>query len=160
MNALPALLWLFFLLFQIPQQATEEKPVLLLNGTAHIGNGQTIDNAAIAFKDGRLTMIADATRIRLDMSAFRVVKVFGQHIYAATLADRDSLATASHIRYAIPLDTASLVIDPLRIGMQEGKEATLIVTDKPLGKSKPNLVMAFVEGRKVDVCKKRLRSLK
>jgi hypothetical protein len=34
---------------------------LILNAKAHIGNGKVIENSALAFKDGKITMIADAT---------------------------------------------------------------------------------------------------
>jgi hypothetical protein len=37
---------------------------LILNAKAHIGNG-VIENSALAFKDGKITMIADAV-IRID----------------------------------------------------------------------------------------------
>jgi hypothetical protein len=32
---------------------------LILNAKAHIGNGKVIENSALAFKDGKITMIAE-----------------------------------------------------------------------------------------------------
>jgi hypothetical protein len=42
-----------------------QKSILILNAKAHIGNGKVIENSALAFKDGKITMIADATVIRM-----------------------------------------------------------------------------------------------
>jgi hypothetical protein len=36
-----------------------------MNATAHLGNGQVIQNSAIGFKDGKTNPVADATKIRL-----------------------------------------------------------------------------------------------
>jgi imidazolonepropionase-like amidohydrolase len=43
---------------------------LILNAKAHIGNGKVIENSALAFKDGKITMIADATVLRIDKAAY------------------------------------------------------------------------------------------
>jgi hypothetical protein len=43
----------------------QSKSILILNAKAHIGNGQVI-NSALGFKDGKITMMADATAIRID----------------------------------------------------------------------------------------------
>jgi imidazolonepropionase-like amidohydrolase len=48
----------------------QSKSILILNAKAHIGNGKVIENSALAFKDGKITMIADATVIRIDKSAY------------------------------------------------------------------------------------------
>jgi hypothetical protein len=41
-----------------------------MNATAHLGNGQVIQNSAIGFKDGKLTLVADATKIRLAQGTY------------------------------------------------------------------------------------------
>ena len=38
--------------------------ILIMGATAHLGNGQSIPNSAIAFENGKLTLVADATTIR------------------------------------------------------------------------------------------------
>lgn len=48
--------------------------VLILGATAHIGDGTLIPNSAVAFEDGKITMVADATTIRIDQS--RYAKIF------------------------------------------------------------------------------------
>lgn len=64
----------------------QSKPVLILNATAHIGDGTVIDNAAIAFADGKITMVADARLIRIDTTGYRVIMASGKHIYPGFIA--------------------------------------------------------------------------
>ncbi|GAA4769946.1 MULTISPECIES: amidohydrolase family protein [Flavobacterium] len=76
---------------QIPAPK-QTKATLILNATAHLGNGKTIENAAIGFKDGKLTLVADATVIRLDMSAYEnVIEAKGKHIYPGFIAPNSTI---------------------------------------------------------------------
>src|ERR1700758_4780751 len=60
----------------------QTESIIIMNATAHLGNGQVIDNAAIAFENGKLTIVADARTIKLDMSNFKkVINGFGKHVY-------------------------------------------------------------------------------
>ncbi len=54
----------FNLVAQVETPAPKQtKRTLILNGIAHLGNGKIIDNAAIAFEDGKFTIVADAKTI-------------------------------------------------------------------------------------------------
>lgn len=67
--------------------AQNKKRVLLKNGFAHLGNGQVIENSYIAFKDGKIDLVADATVSRIDPSAFdTTIDVSGKHIYPGLIA--------------------------------------------------------------------------
>ncbi|MFA0963734.1 amidohydrolase family protein [Roseivirga sp. BDSF3-8] len=67
---------------QVPAPAPpQSKPILLLNGTAHIGNGEVIENSAIVFENGELTLIADARNIRLNPEDFETFSIEGKHVY-------------------------------------------------------------------------------
>jgi len=76
----------FELLAQRTPGAAQENPILLLNGTAHLGNGQVIENSAIAFDKGKITIVADATIVNLDIDEFEVYDVAGKHIYPGFIA--------------------------------------------------------------------------
>jgi hypothetical protein len=43
----------------------QSKSILILNAKAHIGNGQVIENSALGFKDGKITMM-QMLQIRID----------------------------------------------------------------------------------------------
>jgi hypothetical protein len=51
----------------------QEKPIALMNGFAHIGNGQVIQNSLITFDKGKIMMVADATVVKMDLSGFEVI---------------------------------------------------------------------------------------
>ncbi|HNP19622.1 MAG TPA: amidohydrolase family protein [Fulvivirga sp.] len=59
----------------------QTKPILLMNGVAHLGDGTVIENSAIGFADGKITLVADATTARIDMSQFEVINIEGKHVY-------------------------------------------------------------------------------
>ena len=76
------------LLSQTPTPAPPQKAAILIMGaTAHLGNGQVIENSAIAFEGGKLTIVADATLIRLDPKSFgKIYEASGKHVYPGFIA--------------------------------------------------------------------------
>ncbi|SDW57640.1 amidohydrolase family protein [Flavobacterium degerlachei] len=89
------ILSLLFSISLIAQHAPankQSKSILILNGTAHLGNGQVIDNSAIGFKDGKLTLVADATLIRLPKDAYEeTIDASGKQIYPGFIAPNSTL---------------------------------------------------------------------
>lgn len=92
---------------QTPAPAPPQKgAILIIGATAHVGNGQVIPNSAIAFENGKLTLVADATAIRLDRSKFaKIFDASGKHVYPGFIATDSRLglveidavrATADH----------------------------------------------------------------
>jgi len=70
---------------QVPGEA-QTKPILIKNATAHLGNGKIIENSVIAFEEGKLTMVADATTVKIDESKYTVVMASGKHVYPGFIA--------------------------------------------------------------------------
>ncbi len=61
--------------------------VLILGATAHLGNGRSIEKSAIAFEDGRITMVADASSVRIDPAKYnRIFDAAGKHVYPGFIA--------------------------------------------------------------------------
>ncbi len=81
-----------FITTLLPAQSPTPAPpqtgaVLILGATAHLGNGQALPNSAIAFEKGKLTLVADATTIRLDRSKFaKIFDAAGKHVYPGFIA--------------------------------------------------------------------------
>lgn len=96
---------------QNPVPAPAQKDaILILGATAHIGNGQVIPNSAIAFEKGKLTMVADATVIRLDRSKFATVyEASGKHVYPGFIAPNTDLGL-------VELEAARATVDYADIG--------------------------------------------
>ncbi|MBV6440543.1 MAG: amidohydrolase [Haliscomenobacteraceae bacterium CHB4] len=76
------------LIAQVPTPAPPQKqPILILGATAHLGNGSVIQNSAIGFENGKLTIVADATTIRIDRSKYgKIYDAAGKHVYPGFIA--------------------------------------------------------------------------
>ena len=70
--------------------AVQSESILVVGGTAHLGTGEAIENAAIGFADGFIDFVGaarDVDRKRYD----RVVEADGQHIYPGFIAPNSTL---------------------------------------------------------------------
>ncbi|HEU4717259.1 MAG TPA: amidohydrolase family protein [Bacteroidia bacterium] len=90
---LPALLFTGSLFAQQPVPAKKQtKSILLMNGTAHIGNGQVIENSVVGFKDGKITLVGDAKTVRLNMADWdTTINCVGKQIYPGIIAPNSTL---------------------------------------------------------------------
>ena len=89
-------LWLCALVCAAPLVANAQRPtpapaqtqsIVLVGATAHLGNGQVIPNAAIGFKEGKLTLVADATKSDAAIKTYeRVIDVTGKQLYPGFIA--------------------------------------------------------------------------
>ena len=89
---------ILFLSFSISLNAQHKpadkqtKSVLILNATAHLGNGKIIENSVIGFKDGKIQLVADATLIKMDFSAYDIkIDASGKHVYPGFIAPNSTL---------------------------------------------------------------------
>jgi imidazolonepropionase-like amidohydrolase len=117
---------------QIPA-SKQTKSVLILNAVAHLGNGKIIENSAIGFQDGKLTLVADATTIRLAKDAYEtIIDASEKHVYPGFIApnstlglveidavkssdDEDEIGTFNpHVRSIIAYNSESKVIETVR----------------------------------------------
>lgn len=74
---------------QTPAPA-QKGPVLITGATAHIGNGETIENSAIGFADGKIVYVGPANGA--DETAFnQVINAEGKHVYPGFIALNSTL---------------------------------------------------------------------
>lgn len=111
----------------------QTKSVLILNATAHLGNGEIIENSAIGFKDGKITLVADARLIKLSKDAYETtIDASGKHVYPGFIAPNSTLGLVEidavkssddeaeigninpHIRSIIAYTAESKVIETVR----------------------------------------------
>ncbi len=70
----------------------QTKKILLMNGFAHLGNGKIIENSVIAFEEGKLTIVANAKTIKLDMGRFdTVIRLEGKHVYPGIITPNSTI---------------------------------------------------------------------
>ncbi|MCL6462713.1 MAG: amidohydrolase family protein [Flavobacterium micromati] len=72
--------------------AVQSKSVLILNATAHLGNGEIIENSAIGFVNGKINLVANAQLIRLAKDAYDItIDGSGKHVYPGFIAPNSTL---------------------------------------------------------------------
>ncbi len=70
----------------------QKKSVLLMNGTAHIGNGEVIENSLVGFRNGKIDLVADATTAKIDPSKYdTIIKIPGKHVYPGFISANSSI---------------------------------------------------------------------
>ena len=78
----------FFLLIcfisysQVPEPVKDQdSPIVLIDGTAHLGNGKIIENSVIAFKKGKITFVGSSSSFSDDLSTYNIIDVSNKDIY-------------------------------------------------------------------------------
>ncbi|WP_020538335.1 amidohydrolase family protein [Lewinella cohaerens] len=70
--------------------AVQAKPIAIVGGTAHLGNGEVIENALVTFDQGKITRV-DRASAKVDLSDHEVVDGTGKHIYPGLIAPNTQL---------------------------------------------------------------------
>lgn len=115
---------------QIPAPAAPQtEPIAIVNGTAHIGNGEVIENAVILLENGKIISVSDDDS---DLQGYRRLDASGKHIYPglispvialglveveavrATLDEREVGDFNPHIRSIIAYNTDSEAIPTMK----------------------------------------------
>jgi imidazolonepropionase-like amidohydrolase len=77
---------------QFQPSPKQTKSVLITNATAHLGNGQIIENSLIGFRNGKLDLVVDATTSKIDMSKYDIkIDAAGKHVYPGFIAPNSTL---------------------------------------------------------------------
>jgi len=68
------------------------KSVLLMNGTAHLGNGKVIENSAIGIKDGKIAFVGDARTIKINNKEYdTIIQIPGKQVYPGFIAANNTV---------------------------------------------------------------------
>ena len=123
----------------------QTKSILILNATAHLGNGKVIENSAIGFKDGKITLVADARLIKLANGAYdTTIQAAGKHIYPGFIMPNSSLGL-------VEIDAVKASDDLSEIGEMNPNVRSLIAYDansKVVEAVRPNgILMAQITPR-------------
>lgn len=105
----------------------QSKPIILMNGTAHLGNGEVIENSAISFDNGKIGMVVDATVARIELSKFEVISISGKHVYPGLILPNTELGLRE-------VDAVNATIDVAEVGVIKPHVRSLIAynTDSEL----------------------------
>lgn len=134
-----------------------DKPVLLLNATVHLGDGTTIPNAILEISGDTIGALGDARAVRLNLSRFEVVKLYGTHVYPGRVIhqlQQPAYQPAFAKRLSVGLASDSVLVPQLLTEepLQVGSPATLVVADTVLTETTaPHVLHTFVRGKKVEL---------
>jgi imidazolonepropionase-like amidohydrolase len=111
----------------------QQRPVALMNGVAHLGNGARIDNSVITFRDGKIETVANAANVRLNLEGYEVINIEGRHVYPgfilpftnvglvevdavrATVDEQEVGSFNPNVRSLVAFNTDSEIIPTLRV---------------------------------------------
>ncbi|MBL4707361.1 MAG: amidohydrolase family protein, partial [Flavobacteriales bacterium] len=70
----------------------QAKSILLLEATAHLGNGKVIPNAAVGFRNGKIDMVLASIDFRMDSTKYDIIiHLKGKHLYPGFIAPNSRL---------------------------------------------------------------------
>jgi len=77
---------------QIPSPGqTADKAVVLAGATAHLGNGEVLENSAIGIENGKITFVKAVGTIRLNPEQADIIDVTGKHVYPGFISPNNTL---------------------------------------------------------------------
>src|SRR5690349_2043714 len=59
---------------------SQGEPIIIVGGTAHLGNGKVLENSAIVIEGGKVTVVADASTVEKSKTR-RSIDARGKHVY-------------------------------------------------------------------------------
>lgn len=110
----------------------QTKAIAIMGATAHLGNGEQIQNSLIIFKDGKIEIVADATLVKVDLSDMDVIDVNGKHVYPGLIIPNSTLGLVEidavratdddaeiggmipHVRSLIAYNAESKIVESMR----------------------------------------------
>lgn len=123
---------LFMGSFSFAQQtpgSKQTKPIAIVGATAHIGNGQVIENSVIVFENGKITSV---NTTNTNTPGMTVIDAKGKHVYPGFIAANSALGLVEvdavrasddqdevgfmipHVRSLIAYNTESKVVESMR----------------------------------------------
>lgn len=112
--------------------AIQSKTIAITGATAHLGNGTTIENSIIVFKEGKLTTVAASTLNKIDLANMEVIDASGKHVYPGFIIPNSTLGLVEidavratddeselgswnpHIRSLIAYNAESKIVESMR----------------------------------------------
>lgn len=82
----------------------QDKRIVLLGGTVHVGNGQVIQNGYVTFEKGKITGVGDATTVKFSDADANIHNINGKHVYPGFIAPSTNLGLSEFESVKATLD--------------------------------------------------------
>lgn len=113
--------------------APEQTETITIQGaTAHIGNGQVMENATITFKNGKITSVSSGASSN---SNGTVINATGKHVYPGFIATNTTLGLVEveAVRPSVDNDEIGDMIPHVRVLMAYNAESKVVESMRPNG---------------------------
>ena len=106
-----SLLFLCGLLNAQPTPAPKQsEPILITDGTIHVGNGKLIEHGVIGFVDGKITFVGTDVSSNYDRNSFKkIINATGKHIYPGLIAPNTHLGL-------VEIESTRATLDNIEVG--------------------------------------------
>ncbi|MFT5737417.1 MAG: hypothetical protein ACI9SG_001766 [Maribacter sp.] len=113
--------------------ATQSEAISIEGATAHLGNGDVIENALVMFEDGKLTFVGSANA--KIMRAGNVIDARGKHIYPGFIAPAKTLGLVEveAVRASDDTDEIGEIIPHVRSLIAYNAESKVVESMRPNG---------------------------
>ena len=113
--------------------AAQTSPISIEGATAHLGNGEVIENSLIMFQDGKLTYVGSANA--KIARAGTVIKADGKHVYPGIIAPAKSLGLVEidAVRPTRDMDEIGEMIPHVRSIIAYNAESQVVESMRPNG---------------------------
>jgi hypothetical protein len=118
-----------------PPAPAQTTPFYIEGATAHLGNGQRIENSIIAFSEGRITHVGTKTSQSIDLSKYKRIEATGKHVYPAFIAPATTLGLVdiSAVRATRDYDEAGAINPNVRSIIAYNTDSPIIPTIRSRG---------------------------
>ncbi len=112
----------------------QTEAVTIVGATAHIGNGEVIENSLIIFEDGKLTQVLDATTTKMQYRG-KVINAEGKHVYPGFIAPNATLGLVeiSSVRATDDEDEIGDMLPHIRSLIAYNAESKIVESMRPNG---------------------------
>lgn len=110
----------------------QTKDIAIIGATAHIANGNVINNSIIVIRNGKIDLIGDAKKSTIDINVIETINAKGKHVYPGFIVPNSTLGLVEidavkasdddaeigsinpHIRSLIAYNAESKVVESMR----------------------------------------------
>ena len=99
--------------------AQQKNPIVISGATAHIGNGEIIENSVIVFSDGKITTVTNQGSFTMGLTNAETIDASGKHVYPGFIIPNATLGL-------VEIDAVRATDDESEIGIFNGHIRSLI----------------------------------
>ena len=114
-----------------PEQA---EAVTIVGATAHLGNGEVIENSLIIFEDGKITQVMDAGSTKMQYRG-KIIEAKGKHVYPGFIAPNSTLGLVeiAAVRPTVDEDEIGEILPNVRSLIAYNAESKIVESMRPNG---------------------------